>query len=276
MGGTLHAVVYVRRSIRLSIRRQVTVCLEVAEAEGLHIVALVAYDGANPADAIRCIEVGEAQVLLTAHPDVLGPAHVRQAITDQVERIGGELCFASITRAEPDRPPMLDLAARMTQQGLQPEQIAAVLRIDVTQAKDLIRRAGKAVCLLVMAVCAWVQERLASAAIATALAAGLVVGETAWQVPSGTPQVPAAPMEQRPAPDRSTPVRPGHTSPVDRERPRLKPRLAGTPSTAPSPTPSPSASPSGSPTSTTPALPLPSCVDLTSPLACTQGLLPTT
>jgi hypothetical protein len=237
----------------------------------MDIVALVAYDGTEPADAIRSIEVGEADVLLVAHSDVLGPPDICAAIIARVEQLGGHLCCASVSRVGPESPDLPALAGRMLRQGLRAEQIADVLRIDVSRAKALIRRAGNLKLPGLALIGLWAQDRLGRLAVAATLAAGLVVGEHVWQAPpdSQPDTVQSVPMSQRPRPPR--PVSPVPAPPASAGAPA--PRPSTPPVSAPSPLPSPSTSPTTSP------LPLPTpSLDgcLTSPLDCATGLLPST
>ncbi len=270
---SLHTVVYIKGHVELDARTQQLRCIELAQKNDLLVVAWVERTGAKPMDAIRSIEVGEADILLVAHPDVLGPPRAREPLIRRVERAGGAAWFASMTRALPAPPPHAELAVSMRRQGLRPEQIAQVLHIPVARTRELLRRAGKGVGVVVAALAAWAQERAGRLAVGTMLAAGLVVGESAWQIPPSESRPTPPPLEQQDRPAGRIVRAPA--PPVSTGTPA--PRPSTPPVSVPSRMPSPSSPPPPTASALPVPLPSPSLGDcLASPLSCTSGLLPST
>ncbi len=268
---TVPAVIYVNPDHdALTEAGQIRICLRIAARLGLDL----RYWVQDPLDAPPIVADGRATGLVVAHPDVITPPLVLDAVTAQVEMAGGKVYTPATRRMVYEADMAVQMAARLHRRGWSDEQVADVLETDEAGARALLQQAARRGLLgAVPLMGAWMHARAGRAAMVATAAAALITG-VEWAEAPRTTAIP--PAVQSAAPTR-TPPRPAasSTSAAASRSPTALPGSSPVPSSAsPAPSPTPSRLLPPLPLPTVPAClrSLPAQVDLP---RCVEDLLPT-
>ncbi len=131
------AVVYIRTDADIAVDYQIAMCVAEYVAAGWDITAWAEGGDDHLESAVHFVEAGGADILLADHPDVIG-----EQLDDVAERLddAGAVLHVAVDAPSPVPVPMPEVVARLHEQGLSDEAIAAALGYDVATVRGMIPR----------------------------------------------------------------------------------------------------------------------------------------